>query len=87
MEYLQTLYFAGVNSKRRYFSKKEEKNSSCSSLCRDRLSGSQQTSKQMAREPCCNNILCVATQDLNIGRWARSQQKIACRDKKWEEAS
>ena len=48
--------------------KKEEKNSNYSSLCRDRLSGSRQTSKQMDRELCRNNILCVTTQDLKIGR-------------------
>ena len=40
----------------------------CNSLCRDKLSRSQQTSKKMARELCRNNIFCVATQDLKIGR-------------------
>ena len=49
-------------------SKKEEKNSDCDRLCHDRLSGSRQTSKKMARELCRNNIFCVATQDLKIGR-------------------
>ena len=49
-------------------SKKEEKNINCSSLCCDRLSGSRQTSKKMAIKLCRNNILCVVTQDLEIGR-------------------
>ena len=40
----------------------------CNSLCRDKLSRSQQTSKKMARELCRNNIFYVATQDLKIGR-------------------
>ena len=57
------LCFTGVNSKRRDF-QQEEKNNNCSSLCHDRLSGSRQTSKKMARELCRNNIFCVATQDL-----------------------
>ena len=37
MDYSQTLCFAGFNSKRRKFSKKEEKNSNCSSLGHDRV--------------------------------------------------
>ena len=49
-------------------SKKEKKNNNCNSLCRERLSGSRQTSKKMARELCRNNIFCVVTQDLKIGR-------------------
>ena len=68
MEYLQTLCFAGVNSKMRDFQQERRENSNCSSLCRDRLSGSRQTYKQMARELCRNNILYVATQDLKIDK-------------------
>ena len=36
MEYLQTLCFAGINSKRENFSKKEKKKRNCSSLSHDK---------------------------------------------------
>ena len=67
MEYLKTLCFAEVNSKRRDFQQERREKqelqqplSRQSSVCRDK------TSKQMARELCRNNIFCVATQDLKM---------------------
>ena len=68
MEYLQTLYFVGVNSKRRGFQQeRREKIEIAAISVATEFDVSRQTSKQRVRELCCNNILCVTTQDLKIG--------------------
>ena len=48
---------------------------------------SQQTSKQMAKEICHDNISFVATQRTEYRRGAISQQKIACHNRTWEECN
>ena len=48
---------------------------------------SRQTSKQMAKEICHDNISFVATQRTEYRRRAMSRQKIACRDRTWEECN
>ena len=45
----------------------------------------RQTSKEMAKEICHENISSVVTQRTEYIRRARSRQKIACRDRTWEE--
>ena len=47
----------------------------------------RQTSKQMAKEICHDNISSVATQRTEYRRGAMSQQKTACRDRTWEECN
>ena len=68
MDYLQTLCFAGVNSKGRFPVRKKRKKTIAIVSVTIEFAGSRQMSKQMARKLCHNNILCVATQDLEIGR-------------------
>ena len=48
---------------------------------------SRQTSKKMAKEICHDNISSVATQWTEYRRRAMSRQKIACRNKTWEECN
>ena len=48
---------------------------------------SRQTSKQMAKEICHDNIFSVATQRTEYRRRVRLRQKIACRDKTREECN
>ena len=48
---------------------------------------SRQTSKKMAKEICHYNISSVATQRTEYRRRAMSRQKIACRNKTWEECN
>ena len=48
---------------------------------------SRQTSKQMVKEICHDNISSVAAQRTEYRRRAMLQQKIACRDKTWEECN
>ena len=68
MDYLETLCFEEVNSKRRDFPRKKRKTEIAALTVTTEFTGSRQTSKQMARKLCHNNIFCVATQDLEIGR-------------------
>ena len=94
MDYSPTLCFAGFNSKRRKFQQERKEKNNCSSLCRDRVMCvatefcvSRQTSKQMAKEICHDNISSVAKQRTEYRRRAMSRQKIACRDRTWEECN
>ena len=48
---------------------------------------SRQTSKQMAKKICHDNISSVATQRTEYKRGVMSQQKTACRDRTWEECN
>ena len=48
---------------------------------------SRQTSKQMAKEICHNNISSIATQGTEHRRIAMLRQKIVCRDRTWEESN
>ena len=48
---------------------------------------SQQTSKEMAKEICHENISSIPTQRTEYRRRAMSRQKIACRDRTWEECN
>ena len=48
---------------------------------------SRQTSKQMAKEICHDNISFVVTQRTEYRRGAMSRQKTACRDRTWEECN
>ena len=69
MEYLHTLCFVGVNSKMRDFhQERREKQVIAAVSIATKFGVSRQTSKEMAIELCRNNIFCVATQDLKIGR-------------------
>ena len=48
---------------------------------------SRQTSKKMAKEICHDNISSVETRRTEYRRRAMSRQKIACRDRTWEECN
>ena len=48
---------------------------------------SRQMFKQTAKEICHDNISFVAIQIIECRRRAMSQQKIACRDRTWEECN
>ena len=48
---------------------------------------SRQTSKLMAKEIYLDNISSVTTQRIEYRRRAMSRQKIACRDRTWEECN
>ena len=48
---------------------------------------SQQTSKEMAKKICHENISSIATQRTEYRRRAMSRQKIACHDRTWEECN
>ena len=80
MEYLQTLCFAGVNSKIRYFQQeRKEKHKLQQSLSRQ---SSVCCDKRLRKwlENCVVTIFCVAKQDLKLA-------DELCRNQKWEEAS
>ena len=78
MDYSPTLCFASFNSKRRKFQQeRREKEQFQQSM-------SRQTSKQMAKEICHDNISSVATQRTEYRRGAMSQQKTMCHDRTWE---
>ena len=69
MDYLQTLCFARVNSKNERFPVRNKRKTAIAVVfVAIEFAGSRQTSKQMARKLCHNNIFYVATQDLKIGR-------------------
>ena len=48
---------------------------------------SRQTSKQMAKEICHDDIFSVATQMAEYRRGTMWRQKTACRDRTWEECN
>ena len=48
---------------------------------------SRQMFKKMAKEICHDNISYVATQGTECRRGARSRQKTACWNRKWEECN
>ena len=64
MEYLQSLCFAGVNSKMRDFQQERREKIVTAAVF---VSTEFNVSRQTAREQCRNNILCVAKQDIKIG--------------------
>ena len=81
MNYSPTLCFAGFNSKRKNFSKKEEKKSNYSSLCRNRVLCVITNVQEMAKEICHDNISSIATRRIEYRRRAMSRQLTACRDR------
>ena len=87
MDYSPTLCFAGFNSKRRISTRKKRKRAITAVYVAKELCVLQQTSKQMVKEICHDNISSVATQKTEYRRKAMSGQKIACREKTWEECN